>query len=101
MQITTLDLDRYKIYDKIRLFPRILKKISQCPNLFKIEANYSASINGIHIKLTCTVEECFICRMAYDDQNRLAYDLRLRQPHERNILFDTYTIFKSGKPIKL
>ena len=101
MQITTIDIDRYKIYDKTVMFPRLVKKISKCAHLFKIEGKYSATTNGMHLKLTCQVEKCLICRMSYDDQNRLAYDLRLRQPHERNILFDTYTIFKSGKPINL
>ena len=101
MQITTIDIDRYKIYDKTVLFPKLVKKIARCPNLYKIEAKYSATTNGMHLKLTCTTEKCLICRMSYDDQNRLAYDLRLRQPHERNILFDTYTLIKAKKELKL
>jgi len=95
MQKITLDIDQYKIYRKTDHIDEIVKKIASLPCSISLETEPSASTNGFHVTVHCNKNKCDICRMVYDDTNRFRYDTLLRQPHEQNILFTSYTIIKN------
>jgi predicted DNA binding protein len=99
MNIQTIDLDHYKIFNNS--LEDIIKKIKKCKHIYKIYIRESA-LNGHHLKIFCKSENsCEACRLAFDDQTRFTADYLNRQPWEKNVLFTYKTYMKMGKTIKL
>jgi hypothetical protein len=97
-QQQTLDIDFYNYFltfNQQTLTQRILNKILKCPDLKKLEWRYSSSGNGIHVRLIC-LKKCCICRMAFDDQKRLMYDVHYRRSFEQNVLWNKKAVQKNN-----
>jgi len=104
MKRITIDIDNKKpkpySITSAHDITRILYKIKSCPNSQTIECQMSPSMNGYHIIVWCTARNCNACRMVFDDQVRFMNDTNLRQEHQQNILFDTYTLYPRRDTIK-
>ena len=99
MKRITLDVD-YKKYNPHTIsIDEMLKKIITKKCCYTLECNLSPSTNGYHITIWC--QGCGACRLVFDDQKRFKNDSNLRQPHQQNILFDSYTINGNHTPITL
>jgi hypothetical protein len=117
MNIQTIDLDHYKIFNNSSI-EDIIKKIKKCKHIYKLYIRESA-LNGHHLKIFCnnngnyvsipslgvigglTPYNCEACRLAFDDQTRFTADYLNREPWEKNVLFTYKTYMKAGKTIKL
>ena len=101
-QLNSIDLDHSA---KAVLF-LVIAEVKKCKFVRNIEWRNSPSKRGFHIKFFCPLN-CHKCRTLYDDQIRIKADLTNRQPHERNVLWDSksykdyetkeITIKKAGK----
>ena len=100
MQRITLDIDNKKPKPYYNTIEQILLKIAKCKNLTSMTCHESPSTNGYHITIWCN-KKCPVCRMSYDDQVRYMNDTNLREEHQQNILFDSYTINGNHTPITL
>jgi hypothetical protein len=99
MNRQTLDLDWYFLHT-LKLNPKtIIEKICHhCRKyVFSFECYPSCSLNGYHIIIWCKKQGCDLCRLLFDDQKRLQNDLSLRQPYERNVLFNQKQLIRNHK----
>jgi hypothetical protein len=100
MNMQTIDLDHYRIFNKSSI-EDIIKRIMKCKHITKIYIRESA-LNGHHLKIFCNnSENCELCRLCFDDQTRFSADYLNREIWERNVLFTVKTYMKMGKTIKL
>jgi predicted DNA binding protein len=100
MNMQTIDLDHYKIFNKSSI-EDIIKRIMKCKHIHKLYIRESA-LNGHHLKIFCKSEDsCELCRLCFDDQTRFSADYLNREPWEKNVLFTYKTYIKAGKTIKL
>jgi len=91
--VKTLDLDNVSEEE----LKRILFKISRLKCAREIWYRMSSSMNGYHVKIRCANPDCYICRLVFDDERRLKYDLVYRPPRWREVLWDTKTV--NGIPL--
>lgn len=86
--INTIDIDYASFTNRYIRVYHIKTKILKCKYCKYLFLSYTYS--GAHITIHCT-KPCDICRVVYDDINRLRYDM-VKPFHECNILFDNYQI---------
>ena len=87
----TLDIDFNPQYFKDKhYFIRIIEKILRMPCLLELWTKPSVS-KGIHVFMKCSIKNCDICRLVFDDQERYRKDIQ-RPKYARNVMFDKKTL---------
>ena len=98
--VQTIDLDGYRLRGMHKTVDEVIQRILKCPHIEEVWIRESASMDGYHVKIWCSID-CELCRLAFDDPIRFTADYTNREPHNRNVLFTIKSYKKNGKTITL
>jgi DNA-binding Lrp family transcriptional regulator len=93
--LNTLDLD-FNDKEKMRI---IIEKIRRCKYAKAVYMRESASTNGFHIKIYCSIV-CDICRIVFDDPRRMFFE-NVNEGKRRNCLWDEKAYYKAKTVVRL